>query len=79
MIVCNLKTRESQLALINELIAQLDTRVEYLMRQKNIFNMCKQDTTRINELLLSVYESFVKTRGFKEKLQADLTSNNTPE
>jgi hypothetical protein len=66
------KTKENQLALVNELIVQLDIRVEYLIRQKTTLKMCRQDTTHVDELLLSVGESFVRTREFKKRLLADL-------
>jgi hypothetical protein len=71
-IVYDSKTKENQLALVNELIVQLDIRVEYLIRQKTTLKMCKQDTTHVDELLLSVGESFVRTGEFKKRLLADL-------
>ena len=67
------KTKGSQLVLVNELIVQLDSRVDYLIRQKAILRMCKQDMGHIDELLLSVNQSLVRTRALKERLQADLS------
>jgi hypothetical protein len=72
----DLKTNEAQLALVNELIIQLNIRVDILMRQKTTLKMCKQDTTRIDELLLSICESFVKTRTYKKKLESGLAACN---
>lgn len=69
----NSKTKESRLVLVNELIVQLDGRVDYLIRQKTILRMCKQDIRHIDELLLSVTQSLVKIRVLKERLQADLS------
>jgi hypothetical protein len=70
-----MKTKEAQLALIDELLDQLDLRVDFLGRQKITLKMCKQDTTRIDELLLAVCESFVKTRAYKKRLEADIAIN----
>lgn len=67
------KTKAIHLTLVNELIVQLDKRVNYLIRQKTILKMCKQDTAHIDEILLSVCSSFVKTRAIKRRLLADLT------
>lgn len=67
------KTKESQLVLVNELTVQLDGRVDYLIRQKTILRMCKQDIGHIDKLLLSVTQSLVKMKALKERLQADLS------
>lgn len=67
------KTKESQLGLVNELIVQLDGRVDHLIRQQTILRMCKQDMRHTDELLLSVTQSLVRIRAIKERLQADLS------
>lgn len=72
----DLTTKEARLALVNQLIAQLDLRVDFLIRQKTTLKMCKQDTTRIDELLLSVSHSLIKTRVLKKKLQVELAAHN---
>ena len=73
MLVYDPKTKRSQLILVNELIVQLDSRVDYLIRQKATLRMCRQDMRHIDELLLSVSQSLVRTRALKERLQADLS------
>jgi hypothetical protein len=67
------KTKESQLGLVNELIVQLDGRVDYLISQETILRMCKQEIRHIDELLLSVTQALVRIRALKERLQADLS------
>ena len=72
LIVYDLKTKEMRLALTNELIAQLDLRVNVLIRQKTTLEMCKQDTARIDEQLLYVSDAFATTRAIQKKLQVEL-------
>ena len=57
------KKKESQLVLVNELIVQLNGRVDYLIRQKTILRMCNQDIKHVVELLLSVTPIFSKNKG----------------
>ena len=73
MIVYDPKTKRRQLILVNELIVQLDSRVDYLIRQKATLRMCRQGMRHIDELLLSVSQSLVRTRALKERLQAGLS------
>jgi hypothetical protein len=73
VLVYDSKTKRRQLVLVNELIVQLDSRVDYLIRQKATLKMCRQDMRHIDELLLCVTKSLVRTRAIKERLQADLS------
>jgi hypothetical protein len=72
LIVYDLKTKEMRLALTNQLIAQLDLRVNVLIRQKATLEMCKQDTARIDEQLRYVSDAFATTRAIQKKLQIEL-------
>lgn len=72
LIVHDLKTKETRLALTNQLIAQLDVRANELQRQKTTLEMCKQDTARIDEQLLYVSDAFATTRAIQRKLQVEL-------
>lgn len=69
-----MKAKEHQLALLSELVVQLDLHVEFFIRQRTILRMCKQDTTHIDELLLSVCNTSVETEVVKNRLQTDLAS-----
>ena len=69
-----MKTEENQLALLSELMIQLDRRVEVLTRQRDILRMCKQDTSRVEDLLLTVCDFSVKTKAITERLQATLAA-----
>lgn len=68
----DLKKKEAHLHLVNELIDQIDLRVDFLTRQKTTLKMCMQNTTHIDELLLPVSDAFIKARVLRKTLQAEL-------
>jgi hypothetical protein len=72
--VHDLKTKETRLALTNQLIAQLDVRADGLERQKATLKMCKQDTTPIDEQLRYVSDAYATSTAIRKKLQAELAT-----
>ncbi len=68
LIVDDLKTKETRLALTNQLIAQLDVRADGLEHQKAILKLCKQDTGRIDEQLRNVGEAYTTSMAIRKKL-----------
>jgi hypothetical protein len=70
--VHDFKTKETRLALTNQLIAQLDVRADGLERQKATLKMCRQDTARIDEQLRYVSDAYATSMAIRKKLQAEL-------
>jgi hypothetical protein len=75
LIVHDLKTKETRLALTNQLITQLDVRADGLEHQKAILKLCKQDTTRIDEQLRYVSNAYTTSMAIRKKLQAELAAH----
>jgi hypothetical protein len=70
----DLKKKEAHLHLANQLIDQIDVRVDFLTRQKATLKMCMQDTTHIDQLLIPVSDAFIKARVLRKTLQAELAA-----